>query len=314
MSLSEDIVDFSPAPMRGDIEVNADTANDYTVGMNDEGEAIYLFNGWEMTKAQHDSLVYSDNDEYNPYDNEINTYDLTEKPVAFNDFGEPVYSFNGLQMTVAQHKALFGESDETCTPEQRDNFDKFLGVKPEDVEKNRMQAAEPTPEQNIIQEEEDEPTPKQDIIQEEAEAEAEAEAEEPTPDQEEHDHTEEEFENIGNCFNKIKDEYGDVGEFFSDALLSDDSEELDTMSMNTGLTHEEITNTAHAVLSDISKDLGHDYENMRAWLEYDIAQVRASGSEADRVIIDAAIKKAFKADYKGAMHLWDSYHKINNIN
>lgn len=292
MSLSEDIGDFSQAPMRGDIEVDTYTLPEYSVGFSDNGEALYSVDGWEMTKAQHDSFVYSDNDEYNPYDNEINTYDLKEKPVGFNDFGEPVYSFNGFHMTVAQHKALFGESDETCTPQQRDNFDTFLGIKPEAAEKNRMQAAEPTSEQDIIQEE----------------------AEEPTPDQEEHDHTEEEFENIGNCFNKIKDEYGDVGEFFSDALLSDDSEELDSMSMNTGLTHEEITNTAHAVLSDISKDLGHDYENMREWLEYDIAQVRASGSEADRVILDAAIKKAFKADYKGAMHLWDSYHKINNIN
>lgn len=56
MSLSEDIIDFSPAPMRGDIEVNADTTHDYTVGINDEGEAIYSFNGWEMTAAQRDSL------------------------------------------------------------------------------------------------------------------------------------------------------------------------------------------------------------------------------------------------------------------
>ncbi|HHQ4804952.1 TPA: hypothetical protein ACSP27_003511 [Aeromonas veronii] len=270
MSLSEDISDFSQAPMLGDIEVDTYTLPEYSVGFSDNGEAIYSVDGWEMTKAQHDSLVYSDNDEYNPYDNEINTYDLTEKPVGFNDFGEPVYSFNGLQITVAQHKALFGESDETCTPEQRDNFDKFLGIKPEDADKESKEE-----------------------IQEEV--------------------ADEEFDNFSNNFNVIKNECGDVGKFFAETLLSDGSEELDTMSMNTGLTHEEITNTAHAVLSDISKDLGHDYENMRAWLEYDIAQVKASGSESDRAILDAAIKKAFKADYKAAMQLWDSYHKINNI-
>lgn len=56
MSLSEDIIDFSPAPMRGDIEVDSYSLPEYSVGVNDNGEALYSFNGLEMTEAQRDSL------------------------------------------------------------------------------------------------------------------------------------------------------------------------------------------------------------------------------------------------------------------
>ncbi|QWZ85770.1 hypothetical protein [Aeromonas sp. FDAARGOS 1404] len=56
MSLSDDINDFSHAPMRGDIEVDSYNLPEYSVGMNDNGEALYSFNGLEMTEAQRDSL------------------------------------------------------------------------------------------------------------------------------------------------------------------------------------------------------------------------------------------------------------------
>lgn len=128
MSLSEDIVDFSHAPMRGDIEVDTYSRPEHSIGFNDDGEALYSVNGWEMTAAQRDSILNSDNVEYNQYTNEVDTFDLTENPIAYNDFDEPIYSFNGMGLTVAQHKALFGESDETCTQEQRDNFDNHLAI------------------------------------------------------------------------------------------------------------------------------------------------------------------------------------------
>lgn len=128
MSLSEDINDFSNSPMRGDIEVDSYNLPEYSVGFNDYGEALYSVNGWEMTASQRDSILNSDSVEYSQYTNEVDTFDLTENPIAYNDFDEPIYSFNGMGLTVAQHKALFGESDETCTQEQRENFDTHLAM------------------------------------------------------------------------------------------------------------------------------------------------------------------------------------------
>ncbi|MGY3861465.1 hypothetical protein ACW5WN_07615 [Aeromonas lacus] len=128
MSLSEDINDFSHAPMRGDIEVDTYSRPEHSVGFNDDGEALYSVNGWEMTAAQRDSILNSDSVEYSQYTNEVDTFYLTENPIAYNDFDEPIYSFHGMGLTVAQHKALFGESDETCTQEQRENFDTHLAM------------------------------------------------------------------------------------------------------------------------------------------------------------------------------------------
>ncbi|ELV7507425.1 hypothetical protein [Aeromonas veronii] len=128
MSLSEDIIEFNNDTLRRSLEVDTYSRPEHSIGFNDDGEALYSVNGWEMTASQRDSILNSDNVEYNQYTNEVDTFDLTENPIAYNDFDKPIYSFNGMGLTVAQHKALFGESDETCTQEQRENFDTHLAM------------------------------------------------------------------------------------------------------------------------------------------------------------------------------------------
>ncbi|MFM5598213.1 hypothetical protein ACET7H_00915 [Aeromonas veronii] len=133
MSLSEDIVDFSHAPMRGDIEVDSYNLPDYSMGVNDEGEPLYSFNGLEMTAAQRDSLFGVSEETCTPEQSQnLDTY-IENKENGQRDYHPVTQGLVTINKAIGDVGQFYSDALFNGAPEAMDTVSQATGMERDEI-------------------------------------------------------------------------------------------------------------------------------------------------------------------------------------